>query len=152
MSGCRPSHASAPPRTAATRTEARSVKKAGSAITRGAARWRRAAAGSGLHDRDHEPDRGQDVADAHALGLGPDLHDGLAAVVDLPGELPALRLAARDRLLELTHDLIEGVTVAVVQHGHPRRGDRVLDRLLDVGVGSNLLRARHSRVYGTRPR
>src|SRR6185436_20365394 len=64
-------------------------------------------------------DGGQDVADAHALALGPDLDHRPAGVVDLPGDLPALGLAARDRLLELLHHLLEGVTLAVVQDGHP---------------------------------
>src|SRR5207253_712851 len=78
--------------------------------------------GSGLYDRDDEADRCQDVADADALGLGTDLHHGLARVVHLPRELPALGLAARDRLLELADDLLERVAVAVVQDGHPRWG------------------------------
>src|SRR5439155_24246009 len=98
--------------------------------------------GSALDDRDDAADGREDVPDAHALGLGADLDDGLAGVVDLPGDLPALRLAARDRLLELLHDLLEGVTLAVVQDGHPggrdlgpRPGD-----LLDVGRRERPLR------------
>src|SRR5262245_39809661 len=63
--------------------------------------------GSGLDDGDDEADRGQDVAHAHALGFGADLHHGLAGVVHLPGDLPALGLAALNRLLELLHDLLE---------------------------------------------
>src|SRR5205823_13443822 len=93
---------------------------------------------SGLDDGDDEADRGEDVPDAHALGLGADLDDRLARVVDLPGDLPALRLAAGDRLLELLHDLLEGVTLAVVEDRHPGRGDRLLDDLLDLGRGPDL--------------
>src|SRR6185503_18415493 len=60
---------------------------------------------------------------AHALALGPDLDHRPAGVVDLPGDLPALGLAARDRLLELLHHLLERVALAVVQDGHPGRRD-----------------------------
>src|SRR5207244_13488464 len=81
---------------------------------------------SARNDGDDEADRGEDVADAHALGLGADLDDRLAGVVDLPGDLPPLGLAAGDRLLELLHHLLEGVTLAVVQDRHPRRGDRLV--------------------------
>src|SRR2546421_241674 len=94
--------------------------------------------GSALDDRDDEADGREDVPDAHTLGLGADLDDGLAGVVDLPGDLPALRLAARDRLLELLHDLLERVTLAVVEDRHPGRGDRLLDDLLDLGRGPDL--------------
>src|SRR5438552_3414169 len=107
---------------------------------------RRAYDESGLDDRDDEADRRQDVADADALGLGADLHHGLARVVHLPRQLPALGLAARDRLLELADDLLERVAVAVVQDGHPWWGDRLLDRLLDVGVGPDPLGARHRTI------
>src|SRR5262249_62095114 len=89
----------------------------------------------GLRDRDHEADRRQDVAGADALGFGADLDHGLARVVDLPRELPALFLGAADRLHELLHDLLEGVAVTVVQDGHPWGRDRRVGalELLDVG-------------------
>src|SRR5207247_6431882 len=94
--------------------------------------------GSALDDRDDEADGGEDVPDAHTLGLGANLDDRLAGVVDLPGDLPALRLGARDRLLELFDHLLEGVTVAVVQHRHPGRGDRRGDDILDLGLRDDL--------------
>src|SRR5260221_13372901 len=106
--------------------------------------------GSGLDDRHHEADGREDVADAHAFRLGADLHDGLAAVVDLPADLPAFRLLALDRLLQLTHHLLERVAVAIVKDGHPGRGDRsfgdlvTLGDLVDVGPRSGLLP--HTRV------
>src|SRR5204862_56990 len=65
-------------------------------------------------------------------------YDGLPGVVDLPGDLPALGLAARDGLLELFHHLLEGVTVAVVQDRHPRRGDRLGDDVLGLGLRDDL--------------
>src|SRR5512145_915057 len=94
---------------------------------------------SGLDDGDDEPDRGEDVADPDTLGFGTDLHDGLAGVVHLPCDLPALRFAAGDGLLKLADDLLERVAIAVVQDRHPRWRDRVLDRVLDVGVRSDAL-------------
>src|SRR6185503_12591462 len=48
---------------------------------------------------------------------------------------PALGLRATDRLLELLHDLLERVTVAVVQDRHPGWGDGFLTDLLDVRLG-----------------
>src|SRR5262245_3792481 len=95
--------------------------------------------GSGLDHGDDQPDGGEDVADPDALRLGSDLHHRFARVVDLPGDLPALGLAARDGLLELFHDLLEGVALTVVQDGHPGwRDPGVLD-LLDVRSGKRLL-------------
>src|SRR4029450_2240328 len=88
----------------------------------GAGRWLRGSAGrscsSGLDDGDDEADGGEDVADPDALRLGADLDHRLAGVVDLPGDLPALGLAAADRLLKLLHDLLERVTIAVLQDRH----------------------------------
>ncbi|OLD68200.1 MAG: hypothetical protein AUF63_03610 [Candidatus Rokubacteria bacterium 13_1_20CM_70_15] len=55
------------------------------------------------------------------------------------GDLPALGLAAGDRLLELLHHLLEGVTLAVVQDRHPRRGDRLVDDVLGLGLRDDLL-------------
>src|SRR5262249_25556664 len=95
--------------------------------------------GSRLDDGDHETDRGQNVTDAHALGLGADLDDRPAGVVYLPGQLPAFGFAAADRLLELLHDLLERVAVAVVKDRHPRRRDRFLVDLLDVRLGGSPL-------------
>src|SRR5262245_59934540 len=95
--------------------------------------------GSGLDDGDDQADRGEDAADTDTLGLRSDLDHRLARVVDLPRDLPALGLAAGDGLLKLSDDLLEGVTVTVVQDRHPRRGHRALDRLLDIGVRSDLL-------------
>src|SRR5262249_50926645 len=95
--------------------------------------------GSRLDDGNHEADRGQDVTDAHALGLGADLDDRPAGVVYLPGQLPAFGFAAADRLLELLHDLLERVAVAVVKDRHPRRRDRFLVDLLDVRLGGSPL-------------
>src|ERR1041384_5400199 len=94
---------------------------------------------SGLHDGDDEADGAQDVADPHAFALGADLHHGLAGVVDLPRDLPALRFAALDRLLQLAHDLLERVAVTVVEDGHPGRGDRALGDVLDVRERCRLL-------------
>src|SRR6185503_12980275 len=89
--------------------------------------WTRSWPRSGLGHRDDEADRREHVADPDALGLGPDLHHRLAGVVHLPRELPAALLRAGDRLHQLRHHFLEGVTVAVVKHGHPGRRD------LDVG-------------------
>src|SRR5262245_65582015 len=86
---------------------------------------------SGLDDGDDESDGGQDVSDAHALGLGADLHHRLAGVVDAPGDLPALGLAAGDGLLELTDHVLEGVENAVMQDCHPGRGHRTYAALHD---------------------
>src|SRR5438876_3817925 len=96
-------------------------------------------AGSGLDDGDDETDGREDVADAHAFGLGRDLDDGLAGVVDLPRDLPTLGLAALDRFLKLSHHLLERVAVAVVEDGHPGRGDRTLGDVLDVRERRRLL-------------
>jgi len=77
-----------------------------------------------LRHRHDEADGGEDIADADALGLGADLDHGLARVVDLPGQLPAALLGAADGLHELLDDFLEGVALAVVEDGHPGRGDR----------------------------
>src|SRR5437879_842072 len=90
---------------------------------------------SGLGDGDDEAGGSEDVADADALGLRRDLDHGLARVVDLPGDLPAVLLGACDRPHELPDDLLEGVTVTVVKDGHPGRGLRRLDDLGRPGLG-----------------
>src|SRR4029453_16370402 len=89
----------------------------------------------GLDDGDAEADGGEDVAAPDDLRLRAALDPGFAGVVALPGDLPALGLRATDRLLELPHDLLERVTVAVVQDRHPGWGDGFLTDLLDVRLG-----------------
>src|SRR6185295_11009827 len=81
--------------------------------------WTRSWPPSRLGHGDDEADRREDVADTHALGLGADLHHRLAGVVHLPRELPAALLRAGDRLHQLRHHFLEGVTVAIVEDGHP---------------------------------
>src|SRR5262249_13948793 len=88
-----------------------------------------------------------DVAHADALPLGADLHHRLAGIVDLPGDFPALGLAAGDRLLELVDNLLEGVAIAVMKNGHPGRRDRALGRVLDAGFWSGLLDRPGLRLY-----
>src|SRR5947208_1457590 len=83
-----------------------------------------------------EANGGEDVADADALGLGGDLDHRLAGVVDLPRELPAALLRATDGLHELLDHFLEGVAVAVVEDGHPGRGDRDIGTLEVLDVGS----------------
>src|SRR6185369_16466042 len=109
---------------------------------------------SRLHDRDDEADRRQDVADAHTLGFRADLDHGSPGVVHLPGQLPALGLAAADRLLKLLHDLLERVAVAVVKNRHPRRGDGFLVDWPDTGFRCGLLdhSLDYSSASGMRPR
>src|SRR5439155_2247277 len=83
-----------------------------------------------------EANGGEDVADADALGLVGDLAHRLAGVVDLPRQLPAALLRATDGLHELLDHFLEGVAVAVVEDGHPGRGDRDLGTLEVLDVGS----------------
>src|SRR5262245_61714463 len=78
-------------------------------------------AGSRLSHGYDQADRGEHVADAHALGLRPHFHDRAARGVHLPGDLPTFIRTTRDGFLELTHHLLECVTVAVVKGGNPRR-------------------------------
>src|SRR5215831_3560206 len=106
---------------------ARRVKPARARSERGGRIPNSTTARSGLGDGDDEADGGQDVAHADALDLGRDLDDRLARVVHLPGELPTALLRAPDRLHELRDDLLEGMAIAVVEDGHPRR--------IDGGVG-----------------
>src|SRR5438093_3229077 len=83
-----------------------------------------------------EANGGEDVADADALGLGGDLDHRLAGVVDLPRQLPAALLRAADGLHELLDHFLEGVAVAVMEDGHPGRGDCDVGALEVLDVGS----------------